>query len=45
MSRQDLERVDYALANPWVFQYDFGHIELVRLYINSLAEIKRTNLY
>jgi len=30
---QDLERIRYALLNPWVLQYDFGHIELLRKYI------------
>jgi hypothetical protein len=26
------DRVEYALNNPWVLQYDFGHLELIKKY-------------
>jgi hypothetical protein len=30
MTKYEIERLEYALQNPWVFKYNFGHIELVR---------------
>lgn len=30
--RIELARVEYAVKNPWVFQYNFGHKELLIKY-------------
>jgi hypothetical protein len=32
MTKEQIDRLEYAIANPWVFKYDFGHIELLRKY-------------
>ncbi len=41
MSKQDIDRIEYALENPWVLQYDFGHFELIKkYYYASLQQTK-----
>lgn len=29
----DRSRIQYAIDNPWVMQYDFGHKELIEKYL------------
>ena len=29
----EIERVKYAINNPWVFDYNFGHKELLNKYL------------
>jgi hypothetical protein len=38
MNKEEIERMEYALQNPWVFKYHFGHIELIRKYYEITQE-------
>lgn len=31
------DRIDYAICNPWVLQYDFGHLELIQKQLKRLV--------
>ena len=31
------DRIDYALRNPWVLQYNFGHLQLIEQQLNKVV--------